>query len=71
MLAGINVQGDHFWGKPGGKFNSLARDVAPAVDGNDHNGMLAETYRVDGNLAAGERFHGVVVAADNGEQNNH
>src|SRR5258708_29497520 len=70
MLVGLDVQGDHFRGKPGSKFNSLARDVAPAVDGNDRNGMLAETCCVDGNLAGGEQFHGVVVAADQGEENN-
>ena len=70
MLVGLDVQGDHFRRKPGGKFDSLAGDVAPAVDGNDGNGMLAETGRVDGNPASGEHFHGVVVAAHNGEENN-
>ena len=70
MLIGLDVQGDHFRGKPGSKFDSLAGDVAPAVDGNDRNGMLAEAGRVHGNLASGEHFHGVVVAADHGEENN-
>ena len=64
VLVGLDVQGDHFRGKPGSKFNSLAGDVAPAVDGNDRNGVLAETCRVDGNLAGSEQLHGVVVAAD-------
>src|ERR1700691_2649867 len=68
MLAWFNVQGDHFRGKPGRKFNSLAGNVAPAVDGNHCDGMLAETCRVDGNPAAGEYFHVVVVAADDGEE---
>ena len=70
MLVGLYVQGDHLWGKPGGKFNSLAGDVAPAVDGDDRNGMLVETCRIDRNLASGEHFHRVVVAADNDEENN-
>src|SRR6202163_2035726 len=70
MLVGLDVQGDHVRGNPGSKFNSLAGDVAPAVDGNNRNRMLAETCRIDGNLAGGEQFHGVVVAADKGEENN-
>jgi hypothetical protein len=70
MLVGFDVQGDHFRGKPDGKFNSLAGEVAPVVDGNDRNGMLAQTSRVDGNLAGCEQFHGVVVAADKCEENN-
>src|SRR2546425_875813 len=70
VLVGLDVQGDHFRRKPGGKFNSLAGDVAPAVDGNDGNGRLAETCSVDGNLASGENLQGVVVAADSGEKNN-
>ncbi len=57
-------------GKPGGKFNSLAGDVAPAVDGNDDNGRLAEACRVDGNLARGEHLYGVVVAAHGDEESN-
>ena len=47
MLRGFDVQGDHFRGKPGSKFNSLAGDVAPVVDGNHRDGMLAETCRID------------------------
>src|SRR5260370_32504484 len=70
MLVGLDVQGDHFRGKPGSKFNSLAGDVAPAGDGNDPNGMLAETCRVDRNLAGCKQFHGVVVTAAKGAENN-
>src|SRR5580704_15157677 len=70
VLVGLDVQGDHFRGKPGSKFDSLAGDVAPAVDGNDRNGVLTETNCVDWNLASGEYFHRVVVAAHKGEKNN-
>src|SRR5271157_150014 len=69
VLGQLDVQGDHFRGKPGGKFNSLASDVAPAVDGNDCNRRLAEACDVDGNLAGGEHLNRVVVAADKDEQN--
>src|SRR5208283_2335291 len=48
MLVGLDVQGDHFRGKAGSKLNSLASDVAPTIDGNDRNGVLAETGGVDG-----------------------
>jgi hypothetical protein len=70
MFGGLDVQGDHFRRKPGSEFNSLAGDVAPTIDGNEGNGMLAETRCVDGNLAGSEHFHRVVVAPDNGEENN-
>ena len=70
VLVGLNVQRDHFRGKPGSKFNSLPRDVAPPVDGDDRYRVLAETCRVDRNLAGGEHLHGVVVAADHDEENN-
>ena len=43
MLAGVNVQGNHFRRKPRRKFDSQAGDAAPAVDGNDDNGGLAES----------------------------
>ena len=69
-VLGLDVQGDYFRGKPGSKFNSLAGDVAPTVDGNNYNRRLAETCRVDGNPARGEDHYGVVVAADSSEQNN-
>src|SRR5579872_2390266 len=71
VLAGLDVQGYRFRGKPGGKFNSLAGDVAPAVDGDDDNGRLAETCRVDRNLARGQHPYRVVVAAHSDEENNH
>ena len=70
MFGGLDVQRDHFRRKPGGKFNSLAGDVAPAIDGNDDNGRLAETCRATGTLHAVSMFYGVVVAADRGEENN-
>src|SRR5271157_1599250 len=70
VLGGLDVQGDYFAGKPGGKFNALARDVAPAINGNNGDGRLAESCRIDGNPAIGEELHRVVVAADNGEENN-
>src|SRR3989442_9016870 len=69
VLVGLDVQGDHFRRKPGGKFNSLAGDVAPAVDGNDGNGRLAETCSVGGNLASGENLQEVVRAARTGVKN--
>jgi hypothetical protein len=62
MLVGLDVQGDHFRGKPGGQLNSLAGNVAPAVDRNYRDGMLTETGRVDGDLARGQHFHGVVFS---------
>ena len=52
------MQGDDLRRKPGSKFDSLAGDVAPAVDGNDRNGVLTETNCVDGNLASGEYEQG-------------
>ena len=64
------MQGDYFPGKPGGKFNPLPGDVAPAVHGHNRDGSLAEAIRVDGNEAVGEDLHRVVVAADHGEKNN-
>src|SRR3984893_3851007 len=60
MLVGFDVQGDYLRGKPCSKFNSLAGDVAPAVNGDDRNRMLAETCRVNGNFGGGEQPHGVV-----------
>src|ERR1035437_77335 len=71
MLVGLHVQGDHFRGKPGSEFNALARDIAPAIDGDNRNGMHAEASRVNGDLAGGEHLHEVVVAADNGKENNY
>src|SRR5580693_2194149 len=70
VLGGLDVQRDHFRGEPCGKFNSLAGNVAPAVNGNDRNGWVAETRRLDGNLTDGEELYGVVVAADHGKENN-
>ena len=69
MFVGFYMQRDHFRRKPGGKFNSLTGNVAPVVDGDDRDRMLAETGRVDGYLAVGEHLHVVVVAADDGKEN--
>ena len=56
-------------GESRGKFNSLAGNVAPAVDRNHRDRRLAETCRVDGNLQL-VSISRVVVAADHGEENN-
>ena len=39
MLGGLHVQRDHLRRKPRSKFNSLPRDVAPAVDRNHRDRM--------------------------------
>ena len=50
MLVGLHVQGDDFGGESRGKFDALAGDVAPVVDRDDCNGMLAETGCIHWNL---------------------
>src|SRR5271157_2502051 len=70
VLGELDVQGDDFRGKPGGKFNSLAGDIAPAVDGNDRNRRLAETCHVDGILAGGKHLDRMVVSTYEDEDNN-
>jgi len=70
VLGERNVQGDDFRGEPGGKFNSLAGDSAPAVDDDNGNGRLAETCHVNRVLASREHPDRVVVAADKHEDNN-
>src|SRR5260370_19970646 len=70
VLLGVDVQRDHFLGKPRGKFNCVARNAAPAFDGNNGNGRLARIRRVDGNPGKGEDLYRMVVAADRAEKNN-
>lgn len=49
-------QSDHFRRKPCSKFNFLASDPAPAVDGNDRNGVLAKACCVEPNLQVVSSF---------------
>src|SRR5208283_4975078 len=70
VLGERNVQGDDFRGEPGGKFNSLAGDTAPAVDDDDGNGRSVETCHVNWVPASRERPDRVVVAADKHEDDN-
>src|SRR5258707_4035297 len=53
VLGRVDMQGEDVRGKPEGKLNSLASDVAPAVDGNNGDGRLAGIRQGDGNLSGG------------------
>src|ERR1700733_582571 len=70
MLAGLDVQRDHGGRKASRKFDSLSRNVAPSVDGDDCNGMLVKAGRVHRNLASSQDFYGVVMPPHNREENN-
>src|SRR5258707_14704414 len=57
VLLGVDVQRDHFLGKPRGKFNCVARNAAPAFDGNNGNGRFARSRRADGNPVKWKDHH--------------
>src|SRR6266705_1155554 len=68
MIAGLDVDGDDFRGKPRGKFERLLGDLAPVLDGNDDDGRRA-VLRGDhrGGAARSDADH-VVVTANEAEK---
>ena len=70
LLGGVHVESDHIGRETRSEFNALAGDVAPAIDGDDGDGRVAEAGGVNGNHASGAHFHGVVVAANPDEKCN-
>ena len=62
LFRGIDMEGDHFRREPGGEFDTLAHDVAPAVDGDDDDRILVQVFKLHRDTATGEQADGVIVA---------